>query len=369
MCVTQFQTVLASKVNDATNKKNEAQEALDSANQQKKQLEKERSSLQSELDQLDSELGEVLVELAAVESDIAAANDQLDQIQADLTQAEEDEAAQYDSMKKRIRFLYEQGDSVYLTSFLESKSMADLLNRVEYVNELYEYDRKMLTEYQETKQQVAELKEEVETQLAELQELENTYQEQQQQYETMIAQKQTEISDFDTKLADIKQIASKMQSTIDQQNEIIRQEEERRQAEEAAKRASSSSGSESGDSSSGSATGQAVVDYACQYIGNKYVYGGNDINNGIDCSGFTKYVYAHFGVTLPRYSGAQRSCGVAVSYSEAQPGDLFFYSGHVAIYMGNGQIVHASNSKPYPAGGIKVSSATYRTILAIRRVL
>lgn len=372
MGLTQIQPVLASKVNDATNKKNQAQQSLNSANKEMGKIEKQQESLQSEINALDSELGEVIVELSAVESDIAAAEEKLTQIQADLAQAQKDEAAQYEAMKKRIRFMYEQGDTAYLTSILESRSMADLLNRVEYVNEVYDYDRQMLAEYQATKIQVADLQEEVEGEIAEMEDLQANYKEQQQRYETLIAQKQKQMGDFDTKLASIKKLAAEMQKTIDKQNEIIRQEEEERRRQETEKNNNTGSEIVSGGNNPAYTTnvdGNKLVDFACNYIGNPYVYGGNDINNGIDCSGFTKYVFGHFGVTLPRYSGDQRNCGKAVSYNHVQPGDLIFYSGHVAIYIGDGKIVHASNSKPYPAGGIKISPATYRTILAIRRVL
>ena len=108
------------------------------------------------------------------------------------------------------------------------------------------------------------------------------------------------------------------------------------------------------------------MNYACQFVGNPYVWGGTSLTNGADCSGFIMSVYAHFGVSLPHSSAAMRSYGVGVSYSEAMPGDIICYSGHVAIYMGGGAIVHASNAKD----GIKISSnAAYRTILAVRRVL
>ena len=128
---------------------------------------------------------------------------------------------------------------------------------------------------------------------------------------------------------------------------------------------SDSSDTSSSASSSGSAQGQAVVNYACQFIGNPYVWGGSSLTSGTDCSGFTMSVYAHFGVSLPHYDGAQRSCGTAVaSLADAQPGDLICYSGHVGIYMGNGQIVHASN----PRTGITTGNASYRQIVAIRRI-
>ena len=111
---------------------------------------------------------------------------------------------------------------------------------------------------------------------------------------------------------------------------------------------------------------QAVVDFALQFEGNPYVYGGTSLTNGADCSGFVQSVYANFGVSLPRTSYEQQNAGTEVSYADAQPGDLICYGGHVAIYMGNGQIVHASNS----VDGIKISdNAAYRTIVSVRRLV
>ena len=125
-----------------------------------------------------------------------------------------------------------------------------------------------------------------------------------------------------------------------------------------------SSGSDSSSSYSGS--GSSVVDYATQFVGNPYVWGGTSLTSGADCSGFVQSVYANFGVSLPRTSYEQQNAGTEVSYADAQPGDLICYGGHVAIYMGNGRIVHASNS----VDGIKISdNAAYRTIVSVRRLV
>lgn len=128
----------------------------------------------------------------------------------------------------------------------------------------------------------------------------------------------------------------------------------------------SGSGSSAGQSAqTASSNGQAVVDYARQFLGNPYVYGGNSLTNGTDCSGFVKGVYAAFGINLPRTSSEQRSVGYAVSLSEIQPGDIVCYSGHVGIYAGNNTLIHASNEK---IGITLTSPVTYRSVLAVRRI-
>ncbi len=140
-----------------------------------------------------------------------------------------------------------------------------------------------------------------------------------------------------------------------------REEEEARlakEAEEAAARAREEAEAKAG-------TGQAIVDFACQFIGNPYVWGGTSLTNGADCSGFVQSVFAHFGVSLPRTTRDLVSVGTPVSYDQAIPGDLILYSGHVGIYMGNGQIVNAINS----AQGIGILPATYTNIVTVRRII
>ena len=111
--------------------------------------------------------------------------------------------------------------------------------------------------------------------------------------------------------------------------------------------------------------GQAIVDYACQFIGNPYVWGGTSLTDGADCSGFVQSVFVHFGISLPRTTYDQIYAGVEVSYDQAMPGDLICYDGHIGIYIGNGQIVNAQN----PEQGIGISPATYTTILSVRRIV
>lgn len=170
----------------------------------------------------------------------------------------------------------------------------------------------------------------------------------------------------------------KAESKAEEEARLAREAAERRAAQEAAakaaakaakadKKASESSGEDAPvyATGSGSELGSSVANYACQFVGNPYVWGGTSLTNGADCSGFVMSVYNNFGVSLPHSSAADRSVGSAVNGLEnAQPGDIICYSGHVAIYIGNGQIVHASTAKT----GIIISNASYRSILSIRRI-
>ena len=159
------------------------------------------------------------------------------------------------------------------------------------------------------------------------------------------------------------------ESKEEEEARLAKEKAEREKAAAAAaasKKKSSSSSSSDGKvyDAPGSAAGSSVASYACQFVGNPYVYGGSSLTNGTDCSGFVMSVYAAFGVGLPHSSSGDRGVGYGVSTDAMAPGDIVCYSGHVGIYIGNGTIVHASNART----GITYSNVNYRPILAVRRI-
>lgn len=364
----------------AQNKKSEAEKNLNDVNKKIDNLENKKEEIEGELDTKNEELVNLMVDVGILEKEINQNEKQLKQVKKDLKTAQKNEKKQYQAMKKRIKFMYERGDSAVISSLLESKSMADMLNRVEYFNEVYDYDRNLLDNYEKTRKQVEDLKAQVEDEKKELETAKDDLKQQQKQLETAMANLRSQQANADTQIANAKNLASEYQKTITEQNKIIQQQQA----------AAAASGRSSGGSSGGSGgtskpnsnasvpggnlnppkttnvSGSDVVNYAMQFVGKPYVWGGKDPNTGADCSGFTSYVYAHFGISIPSFSGAQRSCGQEVSYANAQAGDLICYAGHVAIYMGGGKIVHAKGTA---YGIVGNDNATYKTIITVRRLL
>ena len=363
----------------AQNKKSEAEKNLNDVNKKIDNLENKKEEIEGELDTKNEELVNLMVDVGILEKEIDQNEKQLKQVKKDLKTAQKNEKKQYQAMKKRIKFMYERGDSAVISSLLESKSMADMLNRVEDFNEVYDYDRNLLDNYEKTRKQVEDLKAQVEDEKKELETAKDDLKQQQKQLETAMANLRSQQANADTQIANAKSLASEYQKTITEQNKIIQQQQ-----------AAAASGRSSGGSSGGSGgtskpnsnasvpggnlnppkttnvSGSDVVNYAMQFVGKPYVWGGKDPNTGADCSGFTSYVYAHFGISIPSFSGAQRSCGQEVSYANAQAGDLICYAGHVAIYMGGGKIVHAKGTA---YGIVGNDNATYKTIITVRRLL
>lgn len=378
------------------NQKNSTQSELDELNDQISDLSGEKEDVDAQIEELTSQIAEIMVSVDLMEEEIADTEEQIAQAQVDYDAAEEKEQQQYTAMKKRIQYLYEKGEESYLQIILEAKSWGDLLNKAEYVQEIYTYDRKMLDDYAATVQEVAQLKEDLETKKSDLEASQYELEQEEASLQETLDEQKAISADYEKDLARAQEQAAAYKEEIQKQNDEIRQlaaaeetkrqeeeeaqrkaEEESRKAEEAKQKDEETSDSSEKEtqkeaespaapsSSNGTATGSEIANFACQFVGNPYVPGGTSLTEGADCSGFTQSVYKAFGYSIPRTSSAQRSAGREVSYAEAQPGDLICYAGHVAIYLGNGRIVHASSVKT----GIKYGNATYKTILSVRRII
>lgn len=367
-------TVNATKISDIKAERDKTQQELNQANSTLSNLKEEREGIEEEINTLDEELMEVMASISMVEDEIVELEGQIEETEEDLKEAIADEEAQYEAMKKRIQYMYEKGDYSYLELLLECKNMSDLVSKSEYVEELYEYDRKMLIKYQEARQLVEDTKEKLLMEQEELEVSKHELDEEKAGLDELLEEKKAEASDYDAEIAKVKQAATLFKAKIKQQNAQIKkleEEEAKKAAEEAAKASAGKSNSSNVDSpsiisgASGSAKGKDIANFACRYVGNPYVAGGTSLTNGADCSGFTFAIYKEFGISLPRTSTAQRGAGREVSLSDAQPGDIVCYAGHVAIYIGGGRIVHAST----PSTGIKYGNVNYKPVITVRRIV
>ncbi len=403
--LSQIMPASAATISELKRQLADTQNQLNAINGQAAGLEGKKDAVEEEIDELDGTLVELMSSISLLEEEIEQKKEQIVQVQEELEAAIAREETQYESMKKRIKFMYEKGNSTYAQLLFEAKSISDMMNKADYIEKLYAYDRKLLIRYQETRQEVADLKEALEEEKSALEAEEFELKEEEAALEEALEAKRAEAENFEVQIAQIRQSAAAYKALIKQQTSQIKQleaeeaarkarEEAERKAREEAERKKNNKNNDNGkeskdtdknndttskpsgnavsadvvsmiSSASGSAKGKEVASFACRFIGNPYVPGGTSLTNGADCSGFTQAVYREFGISIPRNSSSQRSCGTGVSYGEAQPGDLICYAGHVGMYIGNGYIVHASTQR----SGIKITPATYKEILAVRRVL
>lgn len=382
---------IQSEIDEKEEEMEQNQQELDEIEENIDALEDEQAEIEDEIEVLTTAIVEVMASIELLEGDIEVLEGDIEQAELDLADAIAKEEQQYADTMVRIQVMYEKNDNSYISMLMESKSLSDLFTRVEYIQQVYDYDNQMLEEYQQTKLEVAQLKEELEIEEAELEAAKEECELEKAELEAMVEELQVVSEEYEAQIADAQAQADTYAAQIREQNEAIRQLEQDRQEalerEEAEANPGGTGGTTTGgtnssggnkytgsaytidtsiiNNASGSDAGKQVALYAVQFLGNPYVMGGTSLTNGTDCSGFTQSVYKQFGVSIPRTSYSQRTVGTEVSYAEAQPGDIICYAGHVAIYVGGGLIVHASSAKT----GIKISNATYRTIITVRRVL
>lgn len=334
----------------------------------------EQDVLYEQIDDLNAEIINVMAEIEYLKNEIAIKGKEIAAKQVEYVKAKEVQKEQEIAMAQRIKLSYEAKDNRNsLEKIIGDFNFSNFLNRTTYAENVYSYDSKMLTQYEEAKEKVEQIKLDLETEKENLQASELALEEQKQYCDELKAELQEKAENYEALIAQAEKEAKAAQVQLKKERQELaklQEEERRRKAQQAAMSQNYQTDyNELIDASNGSDLGKQMAKFGCQYVGNKYVYGGMSLTNGIDCSGFTYRIYENFGYTLPRTSYAQRSVGKEVSLENAQPGDIVCYSGHVGMYIGGGYIVHASNSKPYPKGGIKISKANYRDIITIRRVI
>ena len=313
-------------------------------------------------------------------SDIKDKQNEVEQANKKLEEAKEEEQNQYDAMKLRIQYLYENStDNSIWSAILESNGLSDMLNRIEYATDLYKSDRELMTSYQNAVKKVEDWTMQLADEMDSLLALQDKYQTQQGELKTLMAKLEKQKDAYAQQLAEAQKQAQDYKKTISKQEAIIRAQEA------AAARANANTYDGGGTGASGGiasdsylkdpdcnpsqttdVSGADIVAFAQQFVGNPYVWGGNSLTNGVDCSGFVHQVYAHFGISTPRYSQAFKSVGQPVSYQNIQAGDVVVYPGHVAIYIGNGNIVEAQSTR---AGITNSRPVNCHTITAIRRLV
>lgn len=361
--------VRATTISDLEKELEENRKNLDAVAGSITSLENEAELLEEEITDLDAELVNMMTSIGILDDNIAAKETEIADAQIQYEEAKAVEEAQYEAMKLRIQCMYESGEDTLLTILLQADSMADALNKAEYAEQVYAYDRQKLAEYEETTAKVEELRVSLESQKAELQTEKTEMEEQQVYLDSLLTRKKAQSKDYEVQIAKARQEAATYKAKIKEEEKKIAkmQEEERRKlaAATASKTTPNKPAATIITDATGSELGKQIANYACQYIGNPYVLGGTSLTQGADCSGFTYRVYMDFGYSIPRTSYSQRNAGTGVDVSNAQPGDIVCYEGHVGIYIGGGSIVHAST----PSSGIKVSGMNYRPIISIRRII
>lgn len=378
------------KQKDAEKKKSQAEQDLKDKKNEINGLKDQQQTTADDIKNKSAKLDEILAAQKKLQADITSKQAEIEQNQKELAAAQEKQQEQYDAMKKRIQFMYENSaeDNIW-TAIIESNGITDMLNRIEYVSDVYDSDRALMDSYQAAVEQVKEIGTKLDNDMNELTAMQDDYEKQQSDVEAAIVALENQKEQYASQIAQAQQQAENYQNIITAQGKIIQEQEAAAAAAAAAAaRANSSSSSSSYDgggagkggsiasdyaagggknpSASTGVSGSSVVSYAMQFVGNPYVWGGNSLTNGVDCSGFVHEVYAHFGISTPRYSQAFKSVGQAVSFDNIQPGDVVVYPGHVAIYAGGGVIVEAQSTK---AGITANRSVQCHTILAIRRLV
>lgn len=357
-------------------------------------LQGQSKSIQSDIDSTNSELVDLMASIQDLQKQIDENEQDISDTNAEIEEATKAVDKLRDEISSRMKYTYESDNNTenIFTIMAESGSIADFISRVEYASKIYQYDREQVETYDATVKELSDMKKELKNEEASLNTQKSTLGVKQESLNKKISDLKAQKGNVDAELEQAKQEAARKAEEERKAREAAAIAAAKKAAEEAARNAArqqkdngggsdinGGSGSNSqinADSGknlnpSGSANGSAIVAYAKQFVGNHYVWGGNNPNvsdwsssDGVDCSGFVHYVLSHFGISSPRYSQTFLEYGKPVSPENMQAGDVVVYPGHVAIYAGGGVIVEAQSTK----AGITCNRSVYcHTILGIRR--
>lgn len=365
---------------EAEIKRDKYKEKLEDTKKDIKDIKNNQESVSNDLKSAAAQMKTILSKQETLKGDISKKQAEIEQANEELEEAKRVEKEQYEAMKLRIQYMYENStDNSMWTAIIESDGLADMLNRIEYATDLYQSDRELMDSYEDAVQKVEDWTMQLSDDMEKLLALRNEYEKQQNDLDLLMAQLENKKEDYAEQLAEAKEQAEDYQKNFDKYAEMVRQQEAAAAQRDAANYEGGGTGASGGIGSDAylqdpsynpanvtSVSGADVVAFAQQYVGYPYVWGGNSLTNGCDCSGFVHLVYEHFGISTPRYSQAFKNVGQPVAYQNIQAGDVVVYPGHVAIYIGNGCIVEAQSTK---AGITNYRPVNCHTITAIRRLV